>query len=222
MFKHGFLSAGFTQAIAGKIDGWFPDSKLARIVASSVVGGTASKLGGGKFANGAATFGFLHLFGSLARYATGETDRLKRLACSSVGQDCVVDERGVLRTDGTRGADYSLNPTESGNWLTRSGMAPEGSGAHWYDPGQPLDNRALRYFVTDVSKIHDWFNSWNYNSANGLYMSRGAGFDTIFQAYSFAGMPVAAAATVFGYAGNMPFEQQMLYYNIYRNSRRDD
>ena len=157
----------------------------------------------------------------MANYATGETDRLKQLACStSSNQICDVDARGVLRTDGTRGSDWSLNPDQSGNWLTTSGMAKEGSGLHWYDPGQPLDNQALRYFVTDVSKIHDWFNSWNYNSANGLYMSRGAGFDSIFQVYSFAGMPVAAASTVFGYAGNMPFEQQMLYYNIYQNSRR--
>lgn len=124
-----------------------------------------------------------------------------------------------MRTDGTRGADYSLNPNESGNWLTRSGMAPEGSGQHMYDPGGTLDNRALRYFVTDVSKIHDWFNSWNYKSANGLYMSRGAGFDSIFQIYGFAGMPVAAMTTVFGYAGNAPFEQQMLYYNMARGYR---
>ncbi|MET0116416.1 MAG: RHS repeat-associated core domain-containing protein [Sedimenticola sp.] len=64
-FKHGFLSAGFTQTIAGKIDGWFPDSKLARVVASSVVGGTASKLGGGKFENGAVTGAFSYIMADM-------------------------------------------------------------------------------------------------------------------------------------------------------------
>ena len=151
----------------------------------------------------------------MANYATSETDRLKRLACSSGGKPCEFDDRGVLRTDGGRDVDWSRNPDKSGNWLTRSGMALEGD-PHIYD-----NNAVARNFVVDVSKIHDWFNSWNYNPSNGFYMSHGAGFDSAFQIYSFAGMPVAAAATVFGYAGNMPFEQQMLYYNIYQNSRRD-
>lgn len=75
-------------------------------------------------------------------------------------------------------------------------------------------NSSVRHFITDVSKIHDWFNSWNYNPANGFYMSRCADFDSAFQIYSFVGMPAAAIATVAGYAGNVPFDQQMLYYNI--------
>ncbi|WP_456405754.1 hypothetical protein, partial [Thiolapillus sp.] len=188
---------------------------ISRTMAAAVIGGITAALGGGKFANGAVTFGFLRLFGEVANYATRATDGLKRLACSSGGRACIYDERGVLRTDGGRDVDWSLNPDRDGNWLTTSGMAPEG-GAHIYE-----NNAFVRNFVVDVSKIHDWFNSWNYNPSNGFYMSRGAGFDSVFQIYSFAGMPIAAAATVFGYAGNVPFEQQMLYYNIYQNSRRN-
>lgn len=93
-------------------------------------------------------------------------------------------------------------------------MAPEGTGSHIYE-----GNTLARYFITDVSKIHDWFNSWNYSSSTGFYMSRGTVFDSVFQVYSFAGIPIAGIATVAGYAGNAPFEQQMLYYNISRNSR---
>lgn len=211
-FADGFRSAGFTQFSAPVVGG-VSSGALGRVVAAAVVGGAASKLGGGKFANGARTFGFLRLFGEIADYATQQTDELKRLACSSGGRTCAYDGRGVLRTDGGRDIDWSRNPDHDGNWLTRSGMAPEG-GAHVYE-----NNTLARNFIVNVSKVHDWFNSWNYNQSNGFYMSRGVGFDSGFQIYSFAGMPVAALATVGGYAGNAPFEQQWLNYSL---SRRKD
>jgi hypothetical protein len=88
-------------------------------------------------------------------------------------------------------------------------MAEEGSGQHWYDPGGPLENRYLRYFVTDVSKMHDWFNSWSYNPVNGFYMSRGTTFDSLFQLYSFAGMPVAGVLTAVGYLAQPPYSQMI-------------
>ncbi len=55
-FGHGFLSAGITQALAGRIG----RLKLGgqRIIAAAVVGGTVSELTGGKFANGAITGAF--------------------------------------------------------------------------------------------------------------------------------------------------------------------
>lgn len=70
-----------------------------------------------------------------------------------------------------------------------------------------------RYFITDVSKIHDWFNSWNYNTVNGLFMSRGVGFGSVFQIYSFVGMPIAGAATIGVYIGKIPFGYQASIYN---------
>jgi hypothetical protein len=140
-------------------------------------------------------------------YTRQATDALKTLACGSGGSACEYDERGQLRTDGARDTDWSLNPNREGNWLTRSGMANESSGKHLYDPGGSLDNKYLRYFVTDVSKMHDWLNSWNYNLANGFYLSRGEAFDSVFQLYSFAGMPVAGALTAVGYLSQTPFNQ---------------
>ena len=75
---------------------------------------------------------------------------------------------------------------------------------------------AIKNFIVDVSKIHDFGNSWNY-SDTGMYMSRGRAFDSAFQVYSFTTMPVAGVATVLGYAGNAPLEQQLRYSNKYRN-----
>jgi RHS repeat-associated protein len=67
-FGHGFVSAGFTQTFSGVIDkigGRIVNSRYfnfanraMRIVASAVVGGTASSITGGKFANGAITGAF--------------------------------------------------------------------------------------------------------------------------------------------------------------------
>lgn len=67
-FGNGFLSAGFSEALAPKIDKLDPQNPVgktvsaARIVASGIVGGTASVLGGGKFANGAVTGAFSRAF----------------------------------------------------------------------------------------------------------------------------------------------------------------
>lgn len=62
-FGHGFASAGLTQAAGGQIGRIGGGSTaagptLARIAAASILGGTASKLTGGKFANGAITGAF--------------------------------------------------------------------------------------------------------------------------------------------------------------------
>src|SRR5690606_31590954 len=65
-FGHGFISAGFTKfAITNWIDqigsdDW--DGILGRTAIASVTGGTVSELTGGKFANGAQTAAFAHLF----------------------------------------------------------------------------------------------------------------------------------------------------------------
>ncbi len=79
-------------------------------------------------------------------------------------------------------------------FITDSGMADEGSGKHLYDIGQRFESALAANFVNKVSKVHDFFNSWNYNEV-GKFVSRGEGFDTIFQLFSFAGMPVAARVT---------------------------
>ncbi|KNC67463.1 hypothetical protein [Pseudoalteromonas ardens] len=63
-FGHGFAAAGFTQAFApaiGRIQPGVKHSPL-RIAAAAMVGGTASKISGGKFANGAVTAAFSRMF----------------------------------------------------------------------------------------------------------------------------------------------------------------
>jgi RHS repeat-associated protein len=71
-FGPAFLAASFAHAAGSgladidalKGDGF--EKVVARTAAASVVGGTASVIGGGKFQNGAATAAFVHLFNSEA------------------------------------------------------------------------------------------------------------------------------------------------------------
>lgn len=89
-------------------------------------------------------------------------------------------------------------------------MAREGSGDHWYDQGNWLDSELVRHFVTDVSKIHDYMNSWNYHPDTGLYIGgRGLAFDAAFQVYNASGMLPAAFLTLSAKVGQVPLERQL-------------
>ncbi|MEJ1363512.1 MAG: RHS repeat-associated core domain-containing protein [Candidatus Sedimenticola sp. (ex Thyasira tokunagai)] len=61
-FKEGFLGGFVGHAIGGRLKGWMPDTIEGRTVAAAVAGGVASVAGGGKFANGAVSAAFVHLF----------------------------------------------------------------------------------------------------------------------------------------------------------------
>ncbi|WP_444938962.1 FG-GAP-like repeat-containing protein [Microbulbifer sp. JMSA002] len=92
-FGHGFISAGFTKyassswisAVGGKSMG----SILGRTTIAATVGGTISKITGGKFANGAETAAYAHLFNQ-------ESSSLAQKA-SEVGSGIKSFFRGVHR-----------------------------------------------------------------------------------------------------------------------------
>ena len=187
------LAGAFTGAIGGGIVGYYGGSyPFSRVVVSSVANGVSAKIQGGNFIDGLKS-GLATSFAAFGLGAATEyTDGLKKLACSQPdARPCVDNRWGELLTDGGRDIDYpTYNPNKTGNWFTNTGMAFEGSAAHYYD-----ENGYIGRFINYVSKVHDFQNSWNYSATTGFYMSRGAAFDTIFQAYSFAGMLPAAAFT---------------------------
>jgi len=63
-FRHGFYAAFFSSAAAEPISEALPGNMIGQTVAAAAVGGTASVLGGGKFANGAVSGAFTYLFNS--------------------------------------------------------------------------------------------------------------------------------------------------------------
>lgn len=89
-FRSGFLAAGFTQGASqlglfnnlGDPSTW--SGRAANAAGAAIVGGTASVIGGGKFANGAMTGAFSRLFNDL--YLEGEIK---------------IDRKGRAYVDGT-------------------------------------------------------------------------------------------------------------------------
>lgn len=152
---------------------------------------------------------FTYLATEFHEFARQRTDALYERACPSSKYGCHEDSRAVKRTDGGRGG------TTEPSWIAELGMAEEGSGDHWYDPGGLLDSKLVRYFITDVSKIHDYMNSWNYHPDSGLYIAnRGLVFDAAFQVYNASGMLPAAFLTLGAKVGQAPLQDQLQAYQI--------
>ncbi|OOG39663.1 RHS repeat domain-containing protein, partial [Polaromonas sp. A23] len=168
------------------------------VIANATVGGVSASLQGGSFKEGFKSAFVLSVVSEVYKYASKATDASKLKACET-GAACMRNRWGELLTDGSRDVDYTENPLKEGNWFTKTGMAGEGSGQHLYS-----ENSYLGRFVNAVSKLHDFQNSWSYSPDTGWYMSRGATFDTLFQAYSFAGMLPAAVGTGVALAADHP------------------
>jgi RHS repeat-associated protein len=101
-FRHGFYS-GFSGSImgsiAGKIGPGYSDRSIGaiaqRTALAAVAGGTASVLGGGKFANGAITAAFQHLFNAEHELPSNEIDSTVELGIYDS-----ADPGGGALTDG--------------------------------------------------------------------------------------------------------------------------
>ena len=78
-FGHGFISAGFTKAVMSHAgfdyENGNPGAVIGRTAVAALVGGTSSKLTGGKFSNGAATSALGHLLNQ-ERSAVAERENI--------------------------------------------------------------------------------------------------------------------------------------------------
>jgi hypothetical protein len=128
-FRHGFYAGFFSSAAAssGFIDG-APGGGAGRVAAAAVVGGTASAIGGGKFANGAVSGAFVQMFneGSHGFDANGSRS-LK------AGQSRSLTEGEIKMAKGTFGdeVDYSKVKIYRKTWFAFQGkdrvMSPNGN-----------------------------------------------------------------------------------------------
>jgi hypothetical protein len=117
------MPAGVSQAFAPAIDNMGGDNFYSRVVmqtaASATLGGTASYLSGGSFANGAVTAAFGRLFNDLADHAG------KKLQAPSGPKVVLVDQYdssdGVGQADGT---DFTLVALEyqKDGWIRPRGQ----------------------------------------------------------------------------------------------------
>ena len=99
---------------------------------------------------------------------------MKLSSCAAGYGVCNYNSSGELSTDGTRavvpGTETKVTNPIVGFLL--GGMGPEGS-VHMYSAIGPLAR-----FVNQVSKVHDFFNQWNYNDM-GLRVGGGLSFEFV-------------------------------------------
>ena len=141
-FGHGFVSAGFTQALSpgiGKLEG-----PIRQGTAVAVLGGTTSVMTGGKFGNGAVTAAFSYAFGRAASGAgsgnVNDTSPSPPPVIESGGDVTILEEAlGMLPPDvlaelNRAGISYVAVGESVTEYLTHlRGVAPRGwgSGATW-------------------------------------------------------------------------------------------
>jgi hypothetical protein len=105
-FRHGFYAAAFSSAASPALGKWFPNPEQIsqRTAVAAAIGGTASVLGGGKFANGALSGAFTHLFNA-------EAKNIAQLSARNTARGAI--ERVLLAEAqspyGTKGYDHDDN-----------------------------------------------------------------------------------------------------------------
>jgi len=120
-FGHGFFSAGLTKGIGGALLPGGSDLSSEEIVkgtvVSAVVGGTASKISGGKFANGAQTGAFQYLFNQGGKY-------LKKKHAISAAKRLVEAQfkNAEYNKDSSRNSPQgAIIRYDEGGWFTEEG-----------------------------------------------------------------------------------------------------
>jgi len=145
-FGHGFVSAGFTEALSPAVgqlgEGRDFGTVLAKTAVSAAIGGTASKLSGGSFANGAATGAFQQLFNHVVSAAREAYEQAKAQAHADAkalaSPHYALDEYGEL---GDNFHFYEIGPTalcsENTTWCTFDKLS------------QAIDTNAVPFNISD-------------------------------------------------------------------------
>lgn len=213
------VSAAVSGGISGGINIGFSDASLPlRLGAKMATSAAISYVSGGDWRRAALFAGGSELGRAGWEYAKEETDRLYLASCTRAG-NCGSDSSG-WKTDGGRNIKPGFKDGEEDripgvvNSYLGGGMSGEGA-QHIYSTGSSFCNAtgsllcgAIRGFVRQVSKPHDWGNSWGYDKdpLSGTYGDRiqGGGFSSLaarvsyevgVQTWSFASMPVMAGFT---------------------------
>ena len=126
-FRSGFWSGAIGHAVSGvmrpggngmmSIGNGGPTGIMARTAIAAVAGGTVSWLGGGKFANGAKTAAFVHLFNA---ETTKLTLKIKGIVDVAIDSNGTIDAKGIYSKGG---AQIKVGPDGSGVLSYEGGRA---------------------------------------------------------------------------------------------------
>ena len=169
-FGHGFVAAGFTEALSPAV-GQIGDSDgfgaiLARTAVSAAIGGTASTLSGGSFANGAKTAAFQELFNRTVHSRPKQKWRKMQAgevsACSSmIGQD----------------VDWSKVQVWSTNYLPFQGsnvLTPNGENMYW---GRNYMEDVTQDFGELARMVHECVHIWQGQTSGTNVIKRRGSYD---------------------------------------------
>lgn len=124
-FGHGFFSAGVTKGIgAAFLPGGdkLTTGEIAKgTMVSAVIGGTASKISGGKFANGAQTGAFQYLFNQAAPKIIDSTKDALDHYFNGNGQDVQLGPNTQDAIINSKDQQYRLNRIKQGLSTSNSG-----------------------------------------------------------------------------------------------------
>lgn len=146
-FRHGFYAGFASSALGSRVSGigrgksW---GTTARVAAAAVVGGTASTLGGGKFANGAMSGAFVRLFNDEQIHS-----QLKRSRVVVLGEKSLSDHPSRRLIHGNKESLSNISFQE--RW--ESAIFEIGESVSYRTYSSPEELYSLIEFYSDRDKI---------------------------------------------------------------------
>jgi hypothetical protein len=197
-FGHGFFSAGVTKGLGGAFlpggDKLSTGEIVKGTVVSAIIGGTASKISGGKFANGAQTGAFQYMFNQAAPKIIDSTKEALDHYLNGNGQDVQL---------GPTTQDAVKNSTDQQNRLTRikQGLTTSNTGNYG------VDVTSETFHVGDTPLHYNTV--CNNTTCTTSFESRGDGFwDPVYSADGIGPKGEFFGGTPFRY---LPFQWQESY-----------
>jgi len=148
-FRDGFLG-GFAGSYGGTVAQGAFDSSTAQLAASAVAGGTASRVGGGSFTNGAVSAAFAYAVGRAAANETAESGWTSEDAAHAGASQLAYEEEGGLLSlygityDSSDGLGAYLTIGPDGNYIL--GFRGTGAPGDWRaNIGQALFGKSVQY-----------------------------------------------------------------------------
>jgi hypothetical protein len=134
-FKSGFIGAFVGHSVGAKLKQLMPDTIAGRTIAAAVAGGAASALGGGKFANGAVSAAFAHLFNNELSGRNRRAAQLReRRVNRHYGRNQYQDTAGIHNVDEASSAGWVQAPS-SQSIYHQHGEGNESNVKYWSPDG---------------------------------------------------------------------------------------
>ncbi|MFN4144167.1 hypothetical protein, partial [Aestuariivirga sp.] len=173
-FGAGFAGAGFAQAfspLSGRAS-----TNAGRVVSSALVGGTASVLSGGKFANGAVTAAMSYAMGQMAPGGGGQSSGPSEepgKATLKVGQSRLMTEGEIAMAQDVFGGDVDYSKVKVFNrkfrFFQQRGVAMAPNGNIYFHPADYMDDFSTSTMGNRAWFMHEMTHVWQHQRGINVY-----------------------------------------------------